>query len=88
MLLDQYKCESGRIVKELVKRYDTAPSEACLTAAKAVMTRRTTKGFKSALLSGLVVGALCERGTRGKDAAERVLYFLSTMQDLPQYRSK
>lgn len=60
--LNQYKVEASKIADQA----ETSPS----TAAASILHTRGTKGSRAALMCGLVIGALVERGKA--DAAEQV----------------
>lgn len=72
--LPYYKARAGSICDALTRpspeQRNTVP-----WAAHEITTGRRTKGFRAAVLTGLVVGALIERGF--PDKAEELLKILS-----------
>lgn len=79
--LNQYKVEAAKIadiVQESAKRGNNALYADAGMVARILHNKRT-KGTKAALLCGLVVGALCDRGLG--DYAAGVLSYMATLID-------
>lgn len=79
--LNQYKAEAGRIADHAM----ASPGGPHIAAAH-ILAGRGTKGARAALIAGLVVGALVERGQPG--LAEAVTIELSIVVARGAQRAK
>jgi hypothetical protein len=74
-IINQYKVTTGRIVDAMI----SGNQSPYITAELSILKGRKTKGHKAALLTGLIVGALCERSR--PDLAEQLLHYIAKIAD-------
>jgi len=74
--LNQYKAQAGRMADDAT-RIDPAARTPAYIVAGNILAARRTHSARAALLAGLVVGALVERGHA--DIAERVTIELAKL---------